>query len=376
MLLHRQWIFFNYINCIKMKSVKFLSVIIALLFVCGTAQAQVTPEAIIGQCPDLPSVAHLAASSDNQAASAALDAFHGKIAALREKMKETGDRISAGARESAVSDAERITQQQTGRSVAELQNMSEAKKQAMGQQLAQKQLAAAGMGNMSIAQLQALEGKSDEEIVAAMTAGGMTVGGLTPEEIKAMEKMTDAQKAAYMQQGDRMQRMQAAAPTAQQSRNARTQARGAQAKADAVAEMKKITDRWQEIDRLNEKETREISQKIAEITAMYRPQYPPNAGEIFESGTAQEIKAMEAKVHTVATREANEKYTLWRNQVAKMQGRIKTKMADVARYDELMAQSMSASGMTSTAKVMPPIGFDIAGQYLDVTSSVTSLPGN
>ena len=359
---------------------KWMAVLAMFALTAISAQAQVTPEAIIGQAPDLPSVAHLAAPSDNQAAYATLDAFHGKIAALREKMKETGDKISAGAGESAMSDAERIVKQQTGKSVAQLQNMSEAEKQAMGQQMAQKQLAAAGMGNMSMEQLQALAGKSDAEIAAAMTAGGMTVGGLTPEEIKAMEKMTDAQKAAYMQQGDRMQRMQAAAPTAQQARNARAQSRGAQAKLDAMYEMKRITDRWQEIDRLNEKETREVAAKCAEISDRYDPQIAAIVGKGYFDGltdyTAEETKAASKRVRALRQACDTERYTLWRNQISKMQGRIKTKMADVSRYDKLLAQSMSADGMTSTAKVMPSIGFEIAGQYLDVTSSVTSLPEN
>jgi phage host-nuclease inhibitor protein Gam len=364
----------------KKVNFKLMAVLAMFAIVAISAQAQTTPEAIIGQCPDLPSVAHLAAPSDNQAAFAALDAFRGKIAALREKKKKTGDRISAGTRESAISDTERIVRQTTGRSVTEIQNMSEAEKQAMGQQLAQKQLAAAGMGNMSMEQLQALAGKSDDEIAAAMTAGGMTVGGLTPEELKAMEKMTDAQRAAYMQQGDRMQRMQAAAPTAQQQRNARTQARNAQSQANASADLKRITDRWQEIDRLNEKETREVAAKCAEISAKYDPQIAAIVSKGYFDGlttyTAEETKAAGKRVAALRQACNTESYTLWRNQVAKMQGRIKTKMADVARYDELMAQSLSSGGMTSTAKAMPSIGFEIAGQYLDVASSVTSLPEN
>ena len=103
-----------------------------------SAQAQSTPEAIIGQCPDLPSVATLAASPDNQAAQAAKEAFFAKIAALRESGKKASERVSNAAGTAARNDAERVAQQQTGRSVAELQNMSAAEAEAMGRQLAHR----------------------------------------------------------------------------------------------------------------------------------------------------------------------------------------------------------------------------------------------
>jgi hypothetical protein len=157
---------------------KHLILTLALMMIFGAAQVQaqglrglirnavapkqeqpagITPEAVIGQAPDLPAVATLASGGD-------LADFYEQIAALREKMRETTDRISAGAQTVGRADVERIARQQTGRSVAELQNMSEAEQQAMAQQMAQRQLAAAGMGNMSLEQLRALEGKSDEEI--------------------------------------------------------------------------------------------------------------------------------------------------------------------------------------------------------------------
>jgi hypothetical protein len=57
-----------------------------------------------------------------------------------------------------------------------------------------------------------------------------------------------------------------------------------------------------------------------------------------------------------------------------MRQRIKAKLGYVARYDELMAQNMSASGVTAAAKALPSAGYDIAGQYLDATASITSPP--
>jgi hypothetical protein len=353
---------------------KQLILTLALMMIFGAAQAQVTPEAIIGQTPYLPSVAHLAAPPDDKAASAAISEFHAQIAELRKKMDETTNRIKASAQTAGQADAERIARKTTGRSVSDLQNMSEAEQQAMGQQMAQKQLAAAGFGNMSLSDLQALEGKSDEEIMAAMGMGGMTIGGLTPAELQAMEKMTDAQKAAYMQQGDRMKRMEAAAPTAKQQRNVRSQTRKAQAKVDVVAEMKRITDRWAEIDRLNDNDMQALAPKFDEIAAKYRPEMNKIAAKYFDGkvdATPEEIEAASERHLKLQQAMATENYTLRRSVLPKLQGRIKTKMADVARYDELYAQSMASGGMTATAQHIPSIGFEIARQYLDMTESIT-----
>ncbi|MCL2133646.1 MAG: hypothetical protein FWH39_04830, partial [Bacteroidales bacterium] len=292
------------------------------------------------------------------------------------KGKEAADRASAGAEVAARSDADRMTQQTIGRSVNEIQNMSDAQLEAFAQQQTSARMSAAGLGNMSIAQLEALGSKSDDEIMATLLGSGANNTGLTAEEIMAMEKMNDRQREAYMNQGDRKQRVQAAAnsPQAQNQRaQAQTQAASAQAQAQVSAELKQISDRWQEIDRLNQQETEEVAQKIMEIHARYDPQ----VAAVRRTGGSHGDAYTEAEQRTVNSLNAarfTECYTLWRNQVGKMQGRIKTKLADVARYDELTAQSIRASGGTATAQKMPSIGFSIAGQYLDATSSVTTLP--
>jgi hypothetical protein len=324
-----------------MSGIKQLILTLALMMTVGAAQAQVTPEAIIGQTPDLPSVAHLAAIIQDEAAyesaSDARTAFHAKIAELRDKSDEAVERINAGTQSAAMSDAGRIAQQTTGRSVSQLQNMSKADEDKLAQEMVAQQLGAAGFGGMTLGQLQALEGKSDEEIMSAMLGG-------------------------------------ATAPTAQQSCNARAEQRGAQAQVDASAEMKRITDRWAEIDRVNENEIRDVVAKLAELDAKYEVQYPPDWGDIMESGTPAQIEATSRTVNGIRRAENSEKFTLWRNAVSRMQGRVKTKMADVARYDELLAQTMTSGGMTATARTTPSIGYEIAGQYLDLTSSVTELP--
>jgi hypothetical protein len=105
--------------------------------------------------------------------------------------------------------------------------------------------------------------------------------------------------------------------------------------------MKKITDRWMEIQRLNEKESLEIAAMFAAIDEKYSPQIAavPRSHPIFGGKEMVYSKSEEAIVEKLAFARDSEKYTLWRDQIAKMQGRAKTMLADAGRYDELQAQA-------------------------------------
>jgi hypothetical protein len=50
-------------------------------------------------------------------------------------------------------------------------------------------------------------------------------------------------------------------------------------------------------------------------------------------------------------------------------------MTDVPRYDQLMKQYLTASGMTATAQLTPSAGYTIAEMYLDAAADVIALPG-
>ncbi|MDR0825408.1 MAG: hypothetical protein LBN74_09965, partial [Prevotella sp.] len=353
---------------------------IIILLLCALpfgAAAQTTPEAIIGQCPNLPSVAHLAARFDNETAQAAIQEFFDELKVVREAAIKASELAQEGTKEAAISDAERIAKQETGKSVTELQNMSDAEAQAMAQKLVGQKMSAAGLGNMSLKDLQALEGKSNAEIMATMT--GNIDFGLTPQEIKAMEGMSDKQIEAYMKKGDRMQRMQAAGVNAAGSpkiKQTDAQTKKALSQTAIVDEINRIKERWNDIDNLCKKETQEVAVKIAEIKKRYRSQIDaiPRSGLIagHESVYTQSEEKAVTRLRIACDTEC---YTLWRNQISKIQGRIKTKMPDAYRMDELTSQSFAAGGMTAMGKInIHGYVYSIADQYLDIAANVTSLP--
>jgi hypothetical protein len=293
-------------------------------------QAQTTPREVISAAPALPSVAELVAGADRT------DAFLDRISALRDDMKATADRMDEQVRAAGEVDADRIARQMTGRSVEQLQGMSESEQMAMAAGLVQQQLSAVGLGSMTLADLQALEGKSDEEIVAAMTAGGVTLGGLTA--------------------------------AAQQNQQA------AISQMEATAGMKTITDRWAELDRANREDALAAAEEIDRITARYAPLIAAVPRSDEQKDGLYHNEAEQREVGRLSTAEFTEKYTVWRGVIPAMQARVASKMDDAPRYDQLLAATMAGGGMTGVARTMPTVGFDIADQYLDITAGVTTLP--
>ncbi|GHU13169.1 hypothetical protein FACS189441_0100 [Betaproteobacteria bacterium] len=194
------------------------------------------------------------------------------------------------------------------------------------------------LGDMRLGDLQALEGKSDEEILNAMS-------GIAPAQIGAMQK-------------------QAGNPKAQ-------------------AELKKINDRWTEIDRLNNRDIEAAAATLKNVYETYWRDVLNEKWEIlkpFQDGKGEQKlfdKGYEAALGSYRTSMYEFRlvcYTNWERTVKVIKERIKSKLADTARYDELMAQNMSASGVTVAAKALPSVGYDIAGEYLDAAASTSIAP--
>jgi hypothetical protein len=376
-----------------MKKIKFIIMkSLALLLIHCVAQAQTSPETIIGQTPELPPAQALAAETPE------IEAFVAQIDRLRKLNDENlarqmpSETEIAAMREKAVANAEKQAKQLTGKSVAELQNLSEAEAQAIAEEAVNRQLKAAGLGNMSLDDLQKLEGKSDKEVMEAMMgAGAIPDLGLTPAELKAMESMTDTQIEAYMKQGDRMQRVQKAAD--------KFDARYKQSKSpeidvnvimQAQEEQQKFMERSDSIRKLNEKERHEVAAQMRDaVYPRHRAALEKarrDAGEC-DGKTERSNEWCEdafRRMRTVETAFRADCYSLWRNQIGKEQERLKTLLDDAKKLDAMQAkaeseqkkmQSVSGAG---NLQVMPAIvGMNTAAvvnAYLGTAGDVLNLP--
>ncbi len=215
-----------------MKTLRFLIVALALMFTVGIAQAQAqglrgligkalgnqseqpsqqqpaaapkvegrTPSQIIAACPAFPSLNDLVITNvgydmelrrggpfeeELERAHNRIQAFYDAFHPLDRELDSISEQITEAMRAKTAATVQRegeaFARQTTGRSMAEIQNMSEAELEAMGAAIANQRAGAAGLGSM--ADIQALEGKSQEEILAA-TAGTGPVQGGTPAALK------------------------------------------------------------------------------------------------------------------------------------------------------------------------------------------------
>ena len=340
----------------KRLNFKWMAVLAMFALVAVSAQAQTTPEAIIGQCSTPPKAETLALldvygsvpdkdlgtlAPKVEAARKEKAAFLDKIKALNEVRRKIAEKADAKMEAAGKKDADRLVRQQTGRSLEQVQNMSDAEAMKMTDNMVSQKLGAMGLGNMSLGDLQALEGKSDEEILKAFE-------GVAPAQIGAKQKQTGNPKAQ--------------------------------------AELKKIIEWWAGVDQVINEDRADAEKQMKTIFEKYKPALNEKAeilkpfadGKVYR--TTQEqfnmggYEAALGNYRAVMFAYLTECYACWADAVKTMQQRIEAKLSAAARYDELMAQNMSASGVTAAAKALPSAGYDIAGEYLDAAASITSPP--
>jgi hypothetical protein len=372
---------------------KLMAVLAMFAFAVISAEAQTTPEAVIGNTPGLPSAKTLAAnSSDNKSAQLQVRAFVKKINEIDSVYtKSITPEVSDADVEQAIKQgnayAEKQAQDGLGKSVDELKNMSEAEIEALAMQKTNEKISSLGMGNLSLDQMQNM---SEDQLMAAMGANM----GLTPDEMKAMQHMSEKEVEAYMKQGDRMQRVQ----NSQGAKAAQKQA-GKQPKVnpDDVLAMQKAAEdqqvymqRFNDMQKLIESERVELAKQFAaKEERTQRAIASSEAGKI-ASDCSEKTSYTNAQCETAwATVKARwqacheECFTIWCNQIVKEQGRIKALLPEARRMDELNVKARQAqarlqpdltNSLTQKTQAMPVNSASLVSYYLTVTASAVSYP--
>jgi len=185
--------------------------------------------------------------------------------------------------------------------------------------------------------------------------------------------MTDAQKAAYMKQGDRQQRVDAFR-NSQQTKDAIKSQDDVATVLQTNPEIHNMLGRWREFYAQIEKEEQEVAKQIAAIDDRYATQVAAVPRSVYysaEEGGYFHNEAERKQVNAIIIKCRTEQYTLLRNHTIKVQERIKAVMAtEVPRYDDLMKRHLTATGMTTAAPLTPSSGYDFAIRYLEAASNV------
>ena len=169
------------------------------------AKAQMTPEAVMGMTPDLPSTAALLNywknsndPFDNEYPNSELlgefmeawNAANDQIQDMQEKTLTPGLQRNAMAGKVAG----------TNKTAGEVANMSEAEAKALAMSTMKGRISSMGLSQADFAKLQG--GNLSDEEARAMASKVMAkqTGGLTAKDIEAMSHMTDEERAAFMQE--------------------------------------------------------------------------------------------------------------------------------------------------------------------------------
>ena len=169
------------------------------------AKAQMTPEAVMGMTPDLPSTAALLNYWKNSN-----DPFHNEypnsdlLNEFREAWNAANDQIqdmqektlAPGMKKNAMAGLVAGTNKTAG----EVANMSEAEAKALAMSTMKGRISSMGLSQADFAKLQGGTLSDEEAMAMASKVMAKQTGGLTAKDIEAMSHMTDEQRAAFMQE--------------------------------------------------------------------------------------------------------------------------------------------------------------------------------
>lgn len=167
--------------------------------------AQMTPEAVMGMTPDLPSTAALLNYWKNNN-----DPFHNEypnsdlLNEFMEAWNTANDQIqdmqkknlAPGMKKNAM--AGKVAG--TNKTAGEVANMSEAEAKALAMSSMQGRLSSMGLSQADFANLQRSDLSDEEAKAMASKVMAKQTGGLTAKDIEAMSHMTDEERAAFMQE--------------------------------------------------------------------------------------------------------------------------------------------------------------------------------
>ena len=169
------------------------------------AKAQMTPEAVMGMTPDLPSTAALLNYWKNHN-----DPFHNEypnsdlLGEFMEAWNAANDQIQDMQEKTLAPGMQRNAMAGlvagTNKTAGEVANMSEAEAKALAMSTMKGRISSMGLSQADFAKLQG--GNLSDEEARAMASKVMAkqTGGLTAKDIEAMSHMTDEERAAFMQE--------------------------------------------------------------------------------------------------------------------------------------------------------------------------------
>ena len=349
-------------------------------------KAQMTPEAVMGMTPDLPSTAALLnywkerndPLRDEAPDSYILDEFREAWNAANDQIQDMQAKtLAPGMQRNAM--AGKVAG--TNKTAGEVANMSEAEAKALAMSTMQGRLSSMGLSQADFAKLQSSNLSDEEAMAMASKVMAKQTGGLTAKDIEAMSHMTDEERAAFMQESGLGESM-----TAQMNADKGKRA-SSQKQYQLVTELTSLGQKELSLQQkaigmiesarkegvaLFDRKYRKADERFrAEIAANQIPEKPEPGFDV-EAALAR-LRAAESGWFNNMSRFYAEYIPMYRDAVAGAMDCCRAQLLPVKRQHKEVMENLYALTQSAEYALSDSIPFEASSMYFELSEKITEF---
>ena len=351
------------------------------------AKAQMTPEAVMGMTPDLPSTAALLNYWKNSN-----DPFHNEypnsdlLNEFREAWNAANDQIQDMQEKTLTPGMQRNAMAGkvagTNKTAGEVANMSEAEAKALAMSTMKGRISSMGLSQADFAKLQG--GNLSEEEAKAMASKVMAkqTGGLTAKDIEAMSHMSDEERAAFMQESGLGESM-TAKMNADKGKRASSQ-KQYQLATELISLGQKEHSLQQKASEMIESAKKEgvalFDRKYRKADAEYQAEISKANFEAEEAISAADVKAAQARLRAAQSAWFNnmsrfyaEYIPMYRDAVAGAMDCCRAQLLPVKRQHKEVMEKLYALTQSAEYALSDSVPFEASYMYFELSKKITEF---
>ncbi len=351
------------------------------------ARAQMTPEAVMGMTPDLPSTAALLNYWKNSN-----DPFHNEypnsdlLNEFREAWNAANDQIqdmqektlAPGMKKNAM--AGKVAG--TNKTAGEVANMSEAEAKALAMSTMKGRISSMGLSQADFAKLQGGNLSDEEAMAMASKVMAKQTGGLTAKDIEAMSHMSDEERAAFMQESGLGASM-TAKMNADKGKRASSQ-KQYQLATELISLGQKEHSLQQKATEMIESAKKEgvalFDRKYRKADAEYQAEISKANFEAEEAISAADVKAAQARLRAAQSgwfsnmsRFYAEYIPMYRDAVAGAMDCCRAQLLPVKRQHKEVMEKLYALTQSAEYALSDSVPFEASYMYFELSEKITEF---
>ena len=351
------------------------------------AKAQMTPEAVMGMTPDLPSTAALLNYWKNHN-----DPFHNEypnsdlLGEFMEAWNAANDQIqdmqektlAPGMKKNAMAGLVAGTNKTAG----EVANMSEAEAKALAMSTMKGRISSMGLSQADFAKLQGGNLSDEEAMAMASKVMAKQTGGLTAKDIEAMSHMSDEERAAFMQESGLGESM-TAKMNADKGKRASSQ-KQYQLATELISLGQKEHSLQQKAIEMIESAKKEgvalFDRKYRKADAEYQAQISRANFEAEEAISAADVKAAQARLRAAQSGWFNnmsrfyaEYIPMYRDAVAGAMDCCRAQLLPVKRQHKEVMEKLYALTRSAEYALSDSVPFEASSMYFELSEKITEF---